>query len=81
MNVEKNKLKTHEKNDQTVRKVVNAIGCEKACKTLISHNLLTVCQENYERSFGKQIPQEFKIGNTTLFKIVVVCNFICLIRF
>ena len=64
---EKNKLKTHEKNDQTVRKDVNAIGCEKACKTLISHNLLTVCQENYERSFGKHISQEFKIGKEKLY--------------
>ena len=65
MNVEKNKLKTHEKNDQTVRKVVNAMSCEKACKTVKSHKLLTTCQENYEISFGKHTPQEFKTGKNT----------------
>ena len=59
MVVEKNKF---EKNEQPVKKVLNAIGCEKACKTVKSHNLLTICQENYERSFGKHISQEFKIG-------------------
>ena len=67
MIVEKNKFKTHGKNEQTVKKVLSAISCEKVCKTLISHNLLTVCQENYERSFGKQIPQEFKIGKEKLY--------------
>ena len=67
MSLEKNNLKTHKKNDRTVRKVVNAIGCEKVCKTVLSHNLLTICQENYERSFGKQILQEFKIGKEKLY--------------
>ena len=69
MIVEKNKFKTHENDDQTVRKVVIALDSEKVCKTVKSHNLLTVCQENYERSFGKHIPQEFKIGKKTLYKI------------
>ena len=66
MILEKNNLRTDKKNDKTVRKVVNALGCEKACKTLINHNLLTVCQENYERSSRKNIPQEFKTGKITL---------------
>ena len=62
MIVEKNKFETHGKNEQTVKNVLNAISCEKVCKTVKSHNLLTVCQQNCKRSFGKHIPQEFKIG-------------------
>ena len=65
MSLEKNNLKTHKKNDQTVRKVLNAMSFEKVCKIVLSHNLLTVCQENYERSFGKHISQEFKTGKNT----------------
>ena len=62
MIVDKNKFETYEKNKQSDKKVLNAMSYEKFCKTVKSHNLLTVCQENYERSFGKHISQEFKIG-------------------
>ena len=68
MIVEKNKFKTHENDDQTVRKVVIALDSEKVCKTVKSHNLLTVCQQNCKRSFRKHIQQEFKTGKTSFYK-------------
>ena len=60
--IEENKLKTYEKHEITVKKVLNAIGYEKVCKTVNSHNLLTTCQENYNRSFGKNTSKQFQTG-------------------
>ena len=60
--IEENKLKPYEKHEIIVKKVSNAIGYEKVCKTVDSHNLLTICQENYNGSFGKNISKQFQTG-------------------
>ena len=71
-----NKLKTHKKNEKTVTEVTNATGCEKVCKTVNSVNLLTICQENYKRSFGKNIPQKFQTGKTHNIKCILFSIFV-----